>query len=104
MRLHSVETYTACKYILEKSVGTTELHYFTKKLHHVLGTRKSFYHSKCCVVYEFSYRCEARYVGLTTQRLADRIKQHVPSSIRTNNTIIREQPTRMCKKSSSEMK
>ena len=27
-------------------------------------------------------RCEARYVGRTTQRLADRIKQHVPTSIR----------------------
>ena len=29
---------------------------------------------KSCVVYEFSCRCEARYVGRTTQRLADRIK------------------------------
>ena len=36
---------------------------------------------KSCVVYEFSCRCEARYVGHTTQRLADRIKQHVPTSI-----------------------
>ena len=26
---------------------------------------------KCCVVYEFSCRCEARYVGRTTQRVAD---------------------------------
>ena len=31
---------------------------------------------KSCVAYEFSCRCEARYVGRTTQRLADRIKQH----------------------------
>ena len=38
---------------------------------------------KSCVVYEFSCRCEARYVGRTTQRLANRIKQHVPTSIRT---------------------
>ena len=37
---------------------------------------------KSCVVYEFSCRCEARYVGRTAQRLADRIKQHVPTSIR----------------------
>ena len=59
---------------------------------------------KSCVVYEFSCRCEARYVGRTTQRLADRLKQHVPTSIRTKNTIIGEQPPRMCKNSNSKMK
>ena len=32
------------------------------------------------VVYEFSCRCEARYAGRTTKRLADRIKQHVPTA------------------------
>ena len=47
--------------------------------------------------------CEARYVGRTTQRLADRIKQHVPTSISTKNTI-REPPPRMCKNSNSKMK
>ena len=31
-----------------------------------------------CVVCDFSCRCEARYVGRTTQRLADRMKEHVP--------------------------
>ena len=41
---------------------------------------------KSCVVYKFSCRCEARYVGRTTQRLADRIKQHVPTSIRKKVT------------------
>ena len=59
---------------------------------------------KICVVYEISCQCEARYVGRTTQRLADRIKQHVPTSIRTKNTIIREQPPRMCKNSNSKLK
>ena len=49
-------------------------------------------------------RCEARYVGRTTHRLTDRIKQYVPRSIRTKNTIIREQPPRMCKNSNSKMK
>ena len=29
---------------------------------------------KRCVVYEYTCRCEARYVGRTTQRLADIIK------------------------------
>ena len=40
---------------------------------------------KSCVVYEFSCRCEARYIGHTTQRLADRLKQYVSTSIRTKN-------------------
>ena len=59
---------------------------------------------KSCVVYEFSCRCEARYVGRITQRLADRIKQHVPTSIRTKTTTTREQPPRTCKNSNSKMK
>ena len=59
---------------------------------------------KSWVVYEFSCRCEARYVGRTMQRLADRIKQHVSTSIRKKNTTIREQPPRMCKNSNSIMK
>ena len=58
---------------------------------------------KSCVVYEFSCQCETRYVGCTTQRLADRTK-HVSTSIRTTNTMIREQPPRMCKISNSKMK
>ena len=57
-----------------------------------------------CVVYKFSCRCEARYVGRTTQRLANRITQHVGTSIRTKNTIIRGQPPRICKNSNSTMK
>ena len=59
---------------------------------------------KSCVVYGFSCRCEARYVGCTTQRLADRTKQHVPTSTRTKNTTTRKQPLRMCKNSISKMK
>ena len=59
---------------------------------------------KSCVVYELSFRCETRYVGRTTQRLADRIKQHVPTSIRTKNIAMREQPPCMCKNSNSKMK
>ena len=58
---------------------------------------------KSCVVYEFSYRCKARYVGRTTQRLADRIKQHVPTSIRKKSNTVREQPPRKCKKNNSKI-
>ena len=53
--------------------------------------------TKKCVVYEFLCRCEARYLGRTTQRLADRIKQHVPTSTRKKSDTIREQPPRECK-------
>ena len=59
---------------------------------------------KNCVAYEFLCQCEARYVGHATQRLADRIKQHLPTSIRTKNTIMREEPPRMFKNSNSKMK
>ena len=58
---------------------------------------------KSCVVYEFSCRCEARYVGRTTQRLADRIKQHVPTSIRKKSSTVREQPPRLCKNNNSKI-
>ena len=50
---------------------------------------------KTVVVYEFSCRCEARYVGRTTQRLAGRIKQYVPKSIRKKSNTVREQPLRI---------
>ena len=58
---------------------------------------------KSCVVYEFSCRCEARYVGRTTQRLADRIKKHVPSSIRKKSNTVRKQPPSICKNISSKI-
>ena len=58
---------------------------------------------KNCVVYEFSCRPEARYVGRTTQRLVDRIKQHVPTSIRKKSNTVREQPPRLCKNNSSKI-
>ena len=47
--------------------------------------------------------CEARYVGRTTQRLADRIKQHVPTSIRKKSNTVREQPPRLCKNNNSKI-
>ena len=58
---------------------------------------------KSCVGYEFSCRCEAPYVGRIKQRLADRIKQHVPTSIRKKSSTVREQLPRMCKNISSKI-
>ena len=36
---------------------------------------------KSNVIYQFSCHCDSRYVGRTSQRLQNRIKQHVPKSI-----------------------
>ena len=41
--------------------------------------------------------CDSGYVGRTTQRLEDRIKQHVLSNIRNKTHPKREQPPRSCK-------
>ena len=49
---------------------------------------------KSSVVYEFTCQCDS---GRTTQRLEDRIKQHVPSHIRNKTHPKREQPSRSCK-------
>ena len=40
---------------------------------------------------------------LTTQRLADRIKRHVPTSIMKKSSTVREQPPHMCKNISSKI-
>ena len=39
----------------------------------------SHYHSN--VIYQFVCHCDSRYVGHTSQRLEEQIKQHVPRSI-----------------------
>ena len=39
--------------------------------------------NKSNVIYQFSCHCDSRYVGRTIQMLQDRIKQHVPESIRS---------------------
>ena len=89
---------TSCFYAAKPSVVyNTRVMLPSAKKDSVPTTQKS------CVVYEFSCRCEARYVGRTTQRLADRIKQHVPTSIRKKSSTVREQPPCMCKNISSKI-
>ena len=52
------------------------------------------------VIYQFSCHCDSRYVGRTSQRLQDRIKQHVPKSIRfCSSSQKRLLPARRCKSS-----
>ena len=43
------------------------------------------------VIYEYVCHCDSRYIGRTTQRLQERIKQHVPKAIRQRATLTQEQ-------------
>ena len=53
---------------------------------------------KSSVVYEYSCLCNSRYVGRTSQRLQDRIKQHVPKWLQQQaKRPTRSQPGRSCK-------
>ena len=55
---------------------------------------------KSNVIYQFSCHCDSRYVGCTSQRRQDRIKQHVPKSIRScSSSQKRVLPARRCKSS-----
>ena len=64
---------TSCFYAVKpRVVYSTRVMLPSAKKDSVPTTQKS------CVLYEFSCRCEARYVGRTTQRLADRINNMSP--------------------------
>ena len=56
--------------------------FFTKKM--LPTVRKDVVPTKqqSMVVYQYECRCDCRYVGCTSQRLQDRIKQHIPKAIR----------------------
>ena len=59
---------------------------------------------KSNVIYQFSCHCDSRYVGRTSQRLQDRIKQHVSKSIRSGiSSQKRILPSRDCKSSSQPL-
>ena len=58
---------------------------------------------KSSVIYEYKCHCDSRYVGRTSQRLQDRIKQHVPQSLRQQLTRPRRsQPHRSCKRNDTK--
>ena len=48
---------------------------------------------KSMVIYEYVCHCDSRYVGHTTQKLQERIKQHVSKAIRQKTTLTQEQET-----------
>ena len=52
---------------------------------------------KSSFIYEYSCHCDSRYVGQTSQRLQDRIKQHVPKWLQQQaKRPTRSQPGRFC--------
>ena len=52
---------------------------------------------KSSVIYKYKRHCASRYVGRTSQRVQDRIKQHVPQWLRQQLTRPRRsQPHRSC--------
>ena len=56
----------------------------------------SHHHSN--VIYQFVCHCDSRYVGRTSQRLEERIKQHVPRSIANPSASSNRQSlSRSCK-------
>ena len=58
---------------------------------------------KSFVIYEYKCHCHSRYIGRTSQRLQDRIKQHVPQWLRQQLTRLRRsQPHRSCKRTDTK--
>ena len=49
------------------------------------------------VVYQYVCRCDCRYVGRTSQKLQDRINQHIPRCIRSDKRPTKTLPNRECK-------
>ena len=89
---------TSCFYVVKsRVVYNTRVMQPSAKQDSVPTTQKS------CVVYEFSCRCEARYVGHSMQGLADKRRQRVPTSIRNKSNTVREQPPCLCKNNNSKI-
>ena len=58
---------------------------------------KMFYPPSTMVVYQYVCRCVSRYVGRTSQRLQDRINQHIRRCIRSDKRPTKILPNRECK-------
>lgn len=76
--------------LIRKANDAVRLAYFAGEVRAVFNTNRAFSlpkerlptHSLSNVIYLFECRqCESRYVGRTSQRLAERIKQHVPQHL-----------------------
>ena len=71
----------------------------------LLVARKGILHTtqKSSVIYEYKCYCDNRYVGRTSQRLQNRIKQHVPKGLRQKLTHPGQyQPDILCKQNDTK--
>ena len=103
-----------CTKLLQSSV--TKLN-FLKQMHATCSKKDVLpANQRSMVIYKYVCHCDSRYVGCTTQRLQERIKQYVPKAIRQKTTLTQEQgthrsqptrtqPNRKCKaKSKTQLK
>jgi len=89
---------TSCYYAVKpRVVYNTRVMLLSTKEDCILTTQKS------CIVYQFLCQYGAQYVGRTTQKLADKIQQHVPTSIRKKGNAAREEPPHTCKNNKSKI-
>ena len=82
---------------------STRLYFPSKRL--LLVARKDVLPTiqKSSVTNEYKCHCDSRYVGRTSQRLQDCIKQHVPQWLRQQLTRPRRsQPPRSCKRTDTK--
>ena len=57
------------------------------KIIHSFYLHPSIHSHKSNIVYQYLCHCDSRYVGRTSQRLQQRITQHVPKSVRGVHTF-----------------
>ena len=82
---------------------STRLVFTSKRMLPVAGKDVLPVIQKSFVIYEYKCHCDSRYVGRTSQRLQDRIKQHVPQWLRQQLTRPRRsQPHRSCKRTDTK--
>ena len=73
-----------CKTAVSSCFGAVKLRvvFFTRKMFPTVRKDVVPTKQRSMVVYQYVCRCDCRYVGRTSQRLQDRIKQHIPKAIR----------------------
>ena len=88
------------KSAVQKCYGAVDLHvsFSRKKLLSAIHKDALPSTHQSLVVYKYLCRCDCRYVCRTSQRLRDRIAQHIPKSIRNESIPSRTLPTRDCKR------
>ena len=93
------------KIAVESCYGSISTHLVFTSKHMLPVARKDVLPAiqKSFVIYEYKCHCDSWYVGRTSQRLQDRIKQHVLQLLRQQLTHPRRsQPHRSCKQTDTK--